>query len=515
MQTQSNLSNTSEILLNNKQADFLEAFLNNLADTPDRKDPRGWGFTGGWRATAQCGRGFGKSHLLCHIIALSASELPGARAGLVGLTLRQVSDIILSQSAEVFKSWGYEEYNSKTGTGCYTVNQRPPEHWQKAKYPLRKYDNCICFANGYTVDFLSVGQIQAKRGTSLDQLFIDESATIKEEIFNKVLRPTVRANKYAYQDTRPGRKGFNHPLHWAIIDFTSAPWLAEGRWIYKTEDLAQQKPYKYHYMQGSAYDNLMFLPGNYIEDQREVLDPLSFDVEILNKRRTKNPNSFYSAFSDRHVYMDYERLDYAPNRPLEISWDFNAKFTSVSIWQDFGNEFKCIDVLWVKEAPDGLLVNKLTNDLITRYKNHNNKRVVLYGDNGGSKKDANRKPYFEDIKTAFRKDKWVIFDEVQTGYPPYNIRYKLVNEILKGTVAKVPTILINGWSAKAMVMSLQDAPIVGDNFEKDKSSEKKDIPQEFATHLSDTFDYIMFRKFSKYLSYIIAKARPFLFKKSS
>jgi hypothetical protein len=84
--------------------------------------------------------------------------------------------------------------------------------------------------------------------------------------------------------------------------------------------------------------------------------------------------------------MDYERLDYDPNRPLEISWDFNAKFTSVSIWQDFGNEFKCIDVLWVKEAPDGLLVNKLTQDLITRYKNHNNKRVVLYGDNGGSKK---------------------------------------------------------------------------------------------------------------------------------
>jgi hypothetical protein len=67
----------------------------------------------------------------------------------------------------------------------------------------------------------------------------------------------------------------------------------------------------------------------------------------------------------------------------------------------------------------------------------------------------------------------VIFDEVQTGYPPYNIRYKLVNEILKGTIAKVPTILINGWSAKAMVMSLQDAPIVGDNFEKDKSSERK------------------------------------------
>ncbi len=505
-------SNVSEILLNPLQADFLEAFMNNLADIPDPKDTRGWGFSGGWRATGQCGRGFGKSHLLCHVIALSASELPRARAGLVGLTLRQVSDVILSQSAEVFKQWGYEEYNPKTGEGCYVVNQRPPLHWKKSHHPLRKYDNCICFANGYTVEFLSVGQIQAKRGTNLDQLFIDESATIKEEHFNKILRPTVRANKYVYSDTRPGRKGFNHPLHWAIIDFTSAPWLPEGRWIYKTEDLAKQKPYKYYYMQGSAFDNAMFLPGNYIEDQREILDPLSFEVEIMNKRRTRNPNSFYSAFSDRHVYLDYDKRDYDPNRALEISWDFNAKFTSVSIWQDFGAEFKCIDTMYVKEAEDSLLVNKLTTDFILKYNEHRNKKVYIYGDNGGSKKDANRKPYFEDIKKALRKDKWLVFDEVQLSYPAYNIRYKVVNEILKGAVSKVPTISINGWTAKAMVMSLQDAPIIGDNFEKDKSSENKPIPQEYATHLSDTFDYIIYRKYARYISFSSSKTKPFVFK---
>lgn len=504
---------SSEILLNPKQNSFLQEFVNNKADIPDPKDPRGWGWSGGWRATAQFGRGSGKSHLLCHMIAISASELPRARAGLVGLTLRQVSDIILAQADEIFLQHGFVEYDEKTGFGHYTVQKKPPAHWKKCRLRIRNYDNCICFANGYTVEFLSVGNIQAKRGTNMDQLFIDESATIKEEHFEKILRPTVRANKYVYKDPRPGRKNFNHPLHWCIVDFTSAPWLPEGRWIYKTEDLAKQKPNKYYFLQGNAFDNIMFLPGDYIEDQRETLDPLVFDVEIMNKRRTKNPNSFYSALTEDNTYLDYERGDYDRNRPLELSFDFNAAFTSVSIWQDFGNTFDCIDTVYVKEADGDLLVPKLIELFTNKYNGQINKNIKIFGDHSGCNKDANRLPHFTVIKELLRAKKYIIHDEVQESYPSYGLRYVVVNELLKGTNPLVPKIRVNGWIAKSMLISLQDARIIGDNFEKNKASEKdKKIQQEYATHLSDTADYILYRKYSKYVKHSLGKNTPFAFR---
>ena len=41
---------------------------------------------------------------------------------------------------------------------------------------------------------------------------------------------------------------------------------------------------------------------------------------------------------------------------------------------------------------------------------------------------------------------------------------------------------------------MQFAPVTGD-FQKDKSSERKEIDQTMATHLSDTFDYVIMRKY--------------------
>ena len=501
------------INLNPKQFDFIYEFLNNEADEIDPKDPKKRGWSGGWRATAQCGRGFGKSYLLCHMIAISAGALPKARAGLVGLTIRQVSDVILAQSADIFRQYGYEEYDPKTGVGCYTVNTRPPAHWHKCHLPIRTYDNCICFANGYTVEFLSVGNIEAKRGMNLDQLFIDESATIKERHYNKILRPTVRANKYIYSDSRPGRKNYNHPLHWCIIDFTSAPWFSEGRWIYKTEELAKSKPKKYHFIEGTAWDNIMNLPGNYIEDMRETTDPLTFDVEVMNVRKRKSEKSYYTSFTDKNIYFSYQREDYDPDKPLEISWDFNGYFTCMSIWQDFGTEFKCIDIMFIKHADDGLLVDKLTQDFIQKYLPHKKKHVHIYGDSAGTKKDANRKPYFKSITDLLRAAKWLVFDEVQLGYPSHLLRNPILNKLLSTSV-NTPTILVNGWVAKALVISLQDAETFGDNFEKSKSSEGKiDIQQEFATHLSDTFDYIIYRKYARKVSFENNRTTPIKFRK--
>lgn len=508
------MSKEAVIQLNAKQLEFHQRATSNQADF----SKEGRAYQGGFRATFQGGRGSGKSRTLIHLLAESAFQLPRAKAGLAGLTFRQVQDIILSQSNSVFEEHGLHEYNSKTGFGHYVINRRPPEHWRGALNTVRTYDNSLVFANGYTVQFVSADREETTRGANFDQLFIDESATIKEQFYNKVLRPTVRANKHVYKDPRPGRKGFNHPLHWLIADFTSAPWLPQGQWVYKTEELQKANPEKYFFLESTAYDNLQFLPGSFIDDQREACgDELTFNIEILNHRLSRVANGFYHSLdADRHSYSQgygyqyddekrlyvSERTDYDPNKALESSWDFNAEFTSMLVGQDHNSEYRFIDTLFVKQATESL-VEKLAGDFAEKYQAHRKKVLYVYGDNGANKKDAGRnKTYFQLLKDVLTAKGWTIVDKVQESYPAYHVRYRVINALLQETNTRLPKIRINQTACKPLLISLQNAPIDGTTYEKVKTSERdKRLPQEWATHLSDAFDYILFKKFSKFVTH--------------
>lgn len=507
------MSKEAIIQLNPKQLLFHQTVTSNKADFMKGE----MAYQGGLRATFQGGRGSGKSRTLIHLLAESAFQLPRAKAGLAGLTFRQVQDIILSQSSSVFEEHGLTEYNSKTGIGQYVINRRPPEHWRSALNTVRTYDNCLVFANGYTVQYISADRPETIRGANFDQLLIDESATIKEEFYNRVLRPTVRANKAIYKDPRSGRKGHNHPLHWLIADFTSVPWTPQGNWIFKTEDLQKVNPGKYYFQQATAYDNLQFLPGSFIEDQREACgDELTFNMEILNQRLNKVGNGFYHALdTSRHVYSQgfgyqyddqkclyvSERTDYDPNKPLDSTWDFNAEFTSLLVGQDHQSEYRFIDAIWVKTATE-TLVERLATDFTTKYKDHRKKVLYVYGDNGAHKKDPGRnRTYFQLIEATLKKSGWTIINKVQTSYPPYPVRYRVLNSLLQETNVRLPKIRINETACKALLIALQSAPVDGSTYEKIKKSESnKALPQEFATHLTDCFDYVLYKKFGQYVT---------------
>ncbi len=508
------MSKEAIIKLNPKQLTFHQTVTSNRADVV--KD--GKAYQGGLRATFQGGRGSGKSRTLIHLLAESAFQLPRAKAGLAGMTYRQVQDIILSQSNGVFEEHGLYEYNSKTGRGHYVINRRPPEHWRSAINTVRSFDNCLIFANGYTCQFISADRPETIRGANFDQLYIDESATIKEDFYNKVLRPTVRANKEIYHDPRPGRKGYNHPLHWLIADFTSVPWTPQGNWIFNTEELQKTRPEKYYFQQATAYDNLEFLPGSFIDDQREACgDELTFNMEILNQRLTTVGKGFYHGLDTaRHAYSAafgyqyddtsrlylHERTDYDPNKALDTSWDFNAAFTSLIVGQDGRSEYRLIDNMWVKTAKEETMVERLAKDFCEKYKTHKKKVLSIYGDNGANKKDPGRiKTYFNQIKAVLKAEGWTVIDCVQSSYPAYSIRYRVINSLLQEQNKRLPAIRINETACKALLISLQSAPVDGSTYEKIKTSESdKKLPQEWATHLSDCFDYLLFKKFGQYVT---------------
>jgi hypothetical protein len=81
--------------------------------------------------------------------------------------------------------------------------------------------------------------------------------------------------------------------------------------------------------------------------------------------------------------------------------------------------------------------------------------------------------------------------------PKMPVRYKVINVLLAEGTERLPKLRINEIECPNLVLSIAYAGTIKETFEKDKSAERdKTVPQEKATHLSDAFDYIVFKKFS-------------------
>lgn len=502
--------------VNKKQLEFLMTVLENKADYLNK---HGFGYNSGFRATFQAGRGTGKTNLIMRLLAECSFELPRGKFGIASLTYAHVQNVVLSQCRKVWEEYGLYEYDAKVRPwGHYVVNRRPPADWDKPLEGVEKYDNVITFCNGFSLVMLSADTPEFARGLNLDGLMMDESFLLTEQFYNAVLRKTVRANKYAFRDPRPERKGLNHPLHWLICDFTSGAWTPEQQWIYRTEDLMKEDPTKYYFLTANAYDNLENLPGDYIENERQsATSDIAFRIEVLNERVSLKGNNFYPTFSRAtHTYFkaydyrfnpntyltEYTRIDYSLDKTLDIGFDFNAKFTSMLIAQDHSdeNQYRFVDALHVKQSNDFTIIEQIAYDFCKKYANHRNKKVSVYGDRSGNRQDAGmKKTYYETIFDILRKEGWRVTNRVQSTYPPYSTRYQVINSILAGDNYTGPSITFNQETCMDAIISIENAPIFQDNFEKDKRSEKNEkIDQRFATHFSDIFDYMIFAKFKRF-----------------
>jgi hypothetical protein len=507
---------------NPKSAALIDAVLNNEADynNKDNSSDRPLGkYQTGFSVTYQASRGAGKTYTLLDIVAISAFQLPRALAAVGSRTFKQVQEIILSQSTKVWEKWRLTEYDSKNNRfGNYVVNKRPPEHFAKPYTAPKTYDNTVSFANGYAVQAVSADREDTQRGLNLDQYFGDESAFQKRSFFSKTISPAIRANKYCFHDPRPHRKGYNHPLHWLKMQFSSAPYSPEGLWIYENEERMNNEiklkgGYKnYFYLEATAYDNLKFLPGDFISEQKANLTDFEFDVEIMNKRVRKAQNAFYPSFSEEKHVKDYYAYNFDDKefrtdikqeaydvwKPLEMSWDFNGYFTCCVVAQDFNKEFRFIKEFWAKES-DSTLIAKVCDDFVNHYKNHLKKVVYLYGDSGGNQRSPGEN-FFNDIKMRLRIAGFMIIDCLDNTYPSFASRYKVINGLLSEEKPSLPKIRFNADACKSLIVSIMNTQTQKDSFEKNKANEGNlRIAQETVTHLSDAFDYILYKKFSQFV----------------
>ena len=131
--------------------------------------------------------------------------------------------------------------------------------------------------------------------------------------------------------------------------------------------------------------------------------------------------------------------------------------------------------------------------------------VHLYHDRSGYKSEANSKTTLaEDVENALRSAGWIVINQTpNTNNPEHIQKFRLINEILSEQNPRLPIVRINENQCPNLIISMENAPLTSDDaFKKDKSSERSStIPQEHATHFSDTLDYCLFWQFSYLLDY--------------
>ena len=451
------------------------------------------------RRTFVGGRGSGKSTVLGHQTRQEFNFLPRAKVFLAGLTYNQILTKTLPSAMDAWAQNGLVEYEPKLGYGHFVVGKRPPVHWIKPFQQPRNFENAISFLNGYCIEMLSLDRPDTARGGNYDGGHMDESALIKREVVGKVLVPMIRANKHR----------FSHYMHQTFCDYTSAAWLPQGQWIYETEVRAKEKPNEAFFLESTAYDNLAVLGAEYFANLKQELSQIEWDVEVMNMRLKKLPNSFYPNFlASRHCewntyhYIEQDNglvvptdSDCDAGRGIELSWDFNAAFTSFLVCQEHGNEARILNALFVKQS-DTNVVDAAATLFCDTYEGHQCKHVTIWGDRNGNNKSAGSNyTFYEQIVNKLTARGWTCQMMVQGLDPDHRLKHFFLNEVLAETNPRLPIVRINQNKCKYLIISITQAPITAD-WKKDKTSEKVLVQQEKATHLSDCFDNWLYKKYA-------------------
>ncbi len=462
------------------------------------------------------GRGGGKTTLFGDILYEHFHQMPGSKGFLLLKTFGQAYTKSLPEVFDRLSKYGMKEHVGNTDPGHYTVCVKPPKWWGKPFKKPKKYDNSVTWINGMMMDILSFDRPDLNRGGSYDWGLVDEAALIKYEEYTKTIRPLLRGNI----------KDWDHPRRFSMYIFTSRAWKSSGKWTEtKMKQLAAEHPDKYFYTEASAAENIEVLGQEYFERIKLELDPITYSVEIENKPISKLPNAYYQDLDDeRHLYdpeYDYEyqdsgswkitgEKDVNQKLPLEPSFDFNAAFSSATIWQDHRvapttdsdekfetqilNELRCVKNFFVRFGS----VEDLVHQICDHYEDHPTKEVNIFGGKDGLSKFKlyNDLTLYQRIESTFQQRGWktTLCVDISLADVAHKQKHLVLNNVLREINPELPKVRINEQNSKETFISMLGAPVKGD-FQKDKSSEKdEDLDQAEATHLSDTFDNYVYPK---------------------
>ncbi|GAB3910459.1 hypothetical protein GCM10028803_50350 [Larkinella knui] len=227
-------------------------------------------------------------------------------------------------------------------------------------------------------------------------------------------------------------------------------------------------------MEVKTVDNQAFLPVDYIADLKRILMKMVFEVEVLGRRISKLPKTFYPSFNrEKHVLEDHDEDDqlqldgalfYNPKQYLVASCDFNAHFTSATIWQEDYEFGRLVDNVFVKEAQEGrTMAEALAFSITERFPGHTKKRIILTGDRNGKNKSAgSNRTMYEQVDSVLSEAGWDVIAAPISYNPLHKDKHNDINRVLNEKDDDQFKVRIDGVRAKATVISIENSPIQTD-----------------------------------------------------
>lgn len=469
-----------EIQLNEKQGDILEWALNE-APVGLKKH---LGIIGG--------RGGGKSTIGAILLVEIVNELPQSRGQLAFTNVTKFKRAVMPGiKANLRDLYGLVPYNFKTKRGDYVLWREPPEEWDRPYQEPDNWENCITFDNGTVAEVCGYQMDpDAHRGRNDDWGMIEEALKFKEEWLS-VFLPCIRANIGKYDS----------PLHLLAVYLTTPPYGSDASWLYKweTEFLKGDPTYFFKFIK--TIDNQINLPPDYILSLKKTLHKIQFKVEVQGERIVRPEKSYYPTFNrEKHAP---EQLDgkplYNPNLPLVASVDFNAHFTSTTLFQKPDPEgilHKGVKSVFTYEPDDNINISQtLARKMAEELKDHKDRRIILTGDRNGANKSAQARfvdgkylTPFDEMEIELTAAGFEVFVQPILVNPLGFDRYQMMSDVFSEKEGTFMTLEFDVVDAFSTVLSIEFTPINPD-YSKNKKSETDGSDQALATHLSDTVDY--------------------------
>lgn len=472
------------------------------------------------------GRGTGKTQGCTAPWTLHKVEvMPGSCGALIGQSFSDLEAKIIKPLFMGFQMLGHE-YDVH-----FTYGTKPPAHWTRPIIPIIDWSHVIAFPNGTTIQLVSLHQKGSANSNSFQWMIGPEAKFFDPVQLRQEAFPTLRGltNQFG-KSPWYGAKMFETDKYGADIH-----WILEKR---KLHDEAIIKTVIYYQLQyndlrlklatatesnayrirlqmshfqemlnmlrhqlvfvgeASAYDNIANLQPEYFDNMKRSLSKYEYEVAVLNMDPTKVDNNFYSGRTDRHLYTKLNDEDM--NKPLAVALDYQASFSPL-VWCQLNDlvipgtrSLNFIGSMYVKQ-PFGR--KHVVDQFCEHYKDRPCKEVLYYYDHTANDEQNGRKRKWEETADYFKANGWKVSPQYMGQAPLHSSKFDRINNYLENeNPEQHPPIRIHrsGCADMLMSMDLSETLETSSGTKKDKTKEKdKKFPQEYAPHLSDTFDMLV------------------------
>jgi hypothetical protein len=461
------------------------------------------------------GQGGGKTFMGGVVSAYMVQAFAPYKGLIAANTYAQLTGVTLFRIREVWKSFGWQEYNPYTGEGHYTVGVIPPDTFDTSRHNFDNYRSIISFCNGAVIHYYSLDNYKPIDGLEIGWAVLDETkdtppAAITEVILGRLRQNQDSPNKL-FVFTSPAKQPFLTEF-FKLYDYESEIY---AKIFSETEFFARATSPNTFVVICSAYHNQRNLPDNYIADRMALLPTHLHDMLIFGCPFARSGGEFYKGF-DRNRHL--ARLVYDPDLPLHISFDFNVNpYITVCVWQIAGTEARQIGELCLANPRNNTAA--LCREFKRLYPAHRS-GLFVYGDPSGRHADTRREKGYNDYTIIAHELKdYKPAMRVAVKAPAVVMRGNFINAIFEQNLYDISLCIDEG--CKNTVADYTFVKEAADGTKHKERQTANGVSFELYGHTSDANDYFICEAFKEQFAKYLRggeTAKPWLmglFKRSS